>query len=71
MRRVNSAKDCTTDSFSRIVDRIKAIYKDKITDEEAETAARNMIGFCQAIVTYKTKKEREEQSKGGKELKNK
>jgi len=71
MRRVNSTKDCTTDSFSRIVARIKAIYKDKITDEEAETAARNMIGFCQTIVTYRTRKEREEESKRGKKPTNK
>lgn len=41
------------------------MYKNQITDSEAQEAARNLINFCQEIVDYKsaTAKEQGEEDK--------
>ncbi|WP_341759793.1 hypothetical protein [Candidatus Tisiphia endosymbiont of Ptychoptera albimana] len=43
--------------YASIVFRIKVMYHNKITDQEAHEAARNLIGFCQEIINCKMKKQ--------------
>ncbi len=51
--------------YETIVFRIKLMYKNQITDSEAQEAARNLINFCQEIVEYKaaTAKDLKEEGK--------
>lgn len=46
--------------YAAIITRLKIISKDKLTAQEAHTAARNLIGFCQEIINYKMTKHRNE-----------
>lgn len=41
--------------YSSIVLRIKLMYRNRITDSEAQAAARNLISFCQEIIDCKLK----------------
>jgi hypothetical protein len=49
-------QDKVKESYDKISCGIKAMYCDKISQEDAEAAARNLIGFCRMLVDYKTKK---------------
>ncbi len=45
--------------YASIVARIQTIYHDKLSNAEANEAARNLIDFCQEIINYKIKKQRD------------
>jgi len=41
-------------SYNRIVERMHKLYNGKITEDEANEAARNLIGFCKVLLEIHT-----------------
>lgn len=55
-KEIDKDKRLPKEIYQAIVNRLKIISQDKLTDTEAHSAARNLIGFYQEIVDYKLKK---------------
>ncbi len=45
--------------YASVVERIKKQYHYKISDQEADEAARNLLGFCQKLVEIKAEQIRD------------
>ena len=59
MKHINKDERTGEEIYAGIVTRIKIMYQDKITDAQSHEAARNLIGFCQEILNYKLKKQKQ------------
>ena len=66
MQKVEIDKRSSEEIYAAIVAKIKIMYKGKITETEACEAARNLISFCQEILSYKVDKQRELRNKESK-----
>ncbi|NKB46886.1 MAG: hypothetical protein GKR77_03785 [Legionellales bacterium] len=51
-------KKSQNELYQEIVNDIQQMYKNKITEAQAHTAARDLIGYCQTVLTT-TKKQRD------------
>ncbi|WP_425363604.1 hypothetical protein [Candidatus Tisiphia endosymbiont of Hybos culiciformis] len=59
IQEVNNDKRTSEEIYQAIINRLKIIAQDKkLTNQEAHAAARNLIGFCQEIINYKARKQR-------------
>ena len=60
IQEVNNDKRTSEEIYQAIINRLKIIAQDKkLTNQEAHAADRNLIGFCQEIINYKAKKQRD------------
>jgi len=64
MSHINKDERTGEEIYAGIVTRIKIMYQDKITDAQSQEAARNLIGFCQEILNYKLKKQKQRECTG-------
>ena len=55
----NKEKRSPEKIYQALVNRLKIIARDELSDQEAHSAARNLIGFYQVIMDYKIKKQNE------------
>ncbi|WP_375319188.1 hypothetical protein [Candidatus Tisiphia endosymbiont of Oplodontha viridula] len=59
-KEIDNDKRASEEIYQAIINRLKIIGKDKkLTNQETHAAARNLIGFCQEIINYKIKKQRD------------
>lgn len=55
----NKGKRFPEEIYQALVNRLKIIARDELSDQEAHAAARNLIGFYQVIMDYTIKKQNE------------
>ncbi len=53
MQEINQNNRTNQEIYDCIISKIKAMYQGKITELEAQEAAKNLIGLCQEIFDYK------------------
>jgi len=55
-------KRSSEEIYQTIINRLKVLANNKLSDQEVHLAARNFIGFCQVIINYKIKKQKEKRN---------
>ncbi len=59
----SKGKRSSEEIYQALVNRLKIIARYKLSDQEADSAVRNLIDFCQEIINYKIKNAKGRKSK--------